>query len=496
MQLPSLGRRDRWVGVAVSANDLKFYIDGAWVEPVVPSTREIVNPATEQTIGAISMGSAADVDRAVAAARAAFRSYGQTSKAERIALFESIVDAYRPRINDIADTVRSEMGAHAAFAHSFHAAAPIDTLLRMVEILKTYEFGRQQGTTLIMREPIGVCGLITPWNAPIASIVGKMTPALAAGCTVVVKPSEIAPLSPIILAEILDRAGVPKGVFNLVNGDGATVGQRIAEHPDVDMVSFTGSTRAGVLVAKAAADSVKRVQQELGGKSANIILPDADVEKVVAAGLQRCYVGAGQSCQAPTRMLVHISQQTRAMQVAKSAAEAFKVGDPRASDTTMGPVASKAQYEKVQRLIAAGIEEGATLVTGGLGRPTGLERGFYVRPTVFANVGRRMKIAQEEIFGPVLSILPYESEEDAIAIANDTIYGLAGWVYSGDLDHARRVAMRLRTGRVYLNGAAPDPAAPFGGYKHSGNGREGGIFGLEEYLEVKALLGNALPAVA
>src|SRR3984885_15948057 len=309
MQLPSLGRRDRWVGVAVSANDLKFYIDGAWVEPVVPSTREIVNPATEQTMGAISMGSAADVDRAVAAARAAFRSHGQTSKAERIALFESIVDAYRPRINDIADTVRSEMGAHAAFAHSFHAAAPIDTLLRMVEILKTYEFGRQQGTTLIMREPIGVCGLITPWNAPIASVVGKMTPALAAGCTVVVKPSEIAPLSPIILAEILDRAGVPKGVFNLVNGDGATVGQRIAEHPDVDMVSFTGSTRAGVLV-----------------------------EKVVAAGLQRCYVGAGQSCQAPTRMLVHISQQTRAMQVAKSAAEAFKVGDPRAADTTMGPV--------------------------------------------------------------------------------------------------------------------------------------------------------------
>jgi aldehyde dehydrogenase (NAD+) len=482
--------------VAVAANNLKFYIDGAWVDPLVPCQRQVVNPATEETIGSISLGSAGDVDRAVAAAKAAFRSYGQTSKAERIALFESIVDAYRPRIDDIADTVRAEMGAHAAFAHSFHAAASIDTMLRMVEILKTYEFGRQHGTTLIMREPIGVCGLITPWNAPMASVVGKMTPALAAGCTVVVKPSEIAPLSPIILAEIMDRAGVPKGVFNLVNGEGATIGQRIAAHPDVDMVSFTGSTRAGVLVAKAAADSVKRVQQELGGKSANIILPDADVEKVVAAGLQRCYVGAGQSCQAPTRMLVHVSQHTKAMQVAKSAAEAFKVGDPRAADTTMGPLASKAQYEKVQSLIAAGIEEGATLVTGGLGRPRGLERGFYVRPTVFANVGRRMKIAQEEIFGPVLSILPYEDEEDAIAIANDTIYGLAGWVYSGDLDHARRVAMRLRTGRVYLNGAAADPAAPFGGYKHSGNGREGGIFGLEEYLEVKALLGSAVPAVA
>jgi aldehyde dehydrogenase (NAD+) len=459
--------------VVVAANNLKFYIDGAWVDPLVPCQRQVVNPATEETIGSISLGSAADVDRGVAAAKTAFRSYGQTSKAERIALFESIVDAYRPRIDDIADTVRSEMGAHAAFAHSFHAAASIDTMLRMVEILKTYEFARQHGTTLIMREPIGVCGLITPWNAPMASVVGKMTPALAAGCTVVVKPSEIAPLSPIILAEIMDRAGVPKGVFNLVNGEGATVGQRIAAHPDVDMVSFTGSTRAGVLVAKAAADSVKRVQQELGGKSANIILPDADVEKVVAAGLQRCYVGAGQSCQAPTRMLVHVSQQAKAMQVAKSAAEAFKVGDPRAADTTMGPLASRAQYEKVQ-----------------------LERGFYVRPTVFANVGRRMKIAQEEIFGPVLSILPYEDEEDAIAIANDTIYGLAGWVYSGDLDHARRVAMRLRTGRVYLNGAAADPAAPFGGYKHSGNGREGGIFGLEEYLEVKALLGSAVPAVA
>src|SRR5579863_6056201 len=482
--------------VAVAANDLKFYIVGAWVDPLVPCQRQVVNPATEEAFASVSMGSAADVDRAVAAAKTAFQSYGQTSKAERIALFESIVEAYRPRIDDIADAVRSEMGAHAAFAHSFHAAASIDTMLRMIEILKTYEFGQLHGTTLIMREPIGVCGLITPWNAPIASVVGKMTPALAAGCTVVVKPSEIAPLSPVILAEIMDCAGVPKGVFNLVNGEGATVGQRIAEHPDLDMVSFTGSTRAGILVAKAAADSVKRVQQELGGKSANIILPDADVEKVAAAGLQRCYVGAGQSCQAPTRMLVHVSQQAKAVRAAKAAAEAFKVGDPRAADTTTGPLANRAQYEKVQSLIAAGIEEGATLVTGGLGRPRGLERGYYVRPTVFADVGRRMKIAQQEIFGPVLSILPYEDEEDAIAIANDTIYGLAGWVYSGDLDHARRVATRLRTGRVYLNGAAPDPAAPFGGYKHSGNGREGGIFGLEEYLEVKALLGSSLPAVA
>jgi aldehyde dehydrogenase (NAD+) len=313
---------------------------------------------------------------------------------------------------------------------------------------------------------------------------------------VVVKPSELAPLSPIILAEVLHRAGVPRGVFNLVNGDGATVGQRIAAHPDVDMVSFTGSTRAGVQVAKAAADSIKRVQQELGGKSANIVLPDADIAQVVAAGLQRCYVGAGQSCQAPTRMLVHTTQHEEALAVAKVAAEAFKVGDPRAAATTMGPLANRAQFEKVQRLIAAGIAEGATLVTGGLGRPPGLERGFYVRPTVFGNVGRRYTIAQEEIFGPVLSILPYGSEDEAVSIANDTIYGLAGWVYSADLDRARKVALRLRTGRVYLNGAPPDPAAPFGGYKQSGNGREGGLFGFEEYLEVKALLGSNLPATA
>jgi aldehyde dehydrogenase (NAD+) len=480
----------------MSANNLKFYIDGAWVDPIAPNQLDVINPATEQSVAPISMGSAADVDRAVAAARAAFRSYSQTSKAERISMLEAIVAAYKPRIPEIAAMVTAEMGSHAAFALAFHAAAPLDTFLRVIEILKSYEFEHVQGSTLIVREPIGVCGLITPWNAPVASVVGKMAPALAAGCTVVVKPSEIAPLSTIILAEVLHRAGVPKGVFNLVNGDGATVGQRIAGHPDVDMVAFTGSTRAGVLVAKAAADSVKRVQQELGGKSANIVLPDADIDKVVAAGLQRSYVGAGQSCQAPTRMLVHRDQHAQALAVAKAAAEAFKVGDPRLAATTMGPLASKAQYEKVQRLIAAGIAEGATLVTGGLGRPAGLDRGFYVRPTVFGDVGRRYAIAQEEIFGPVLSILPYDSEEDAISIANDTMYGLAGWVYSADLNRARSVALRLRTGRVYLNGAPADPAAPFGGYKHSGNGREGGVFGFEEYLEIKALLGSAVPSAA
>jgi aldehyde dehydrogenase (NAD+) len=480
----------------VSANDLKFYIDGEWVDPLIPRRQAVINPATEQTAGLISMGDAADVDRAVAAAKAAFPWYSQTTQAYRIGMLESIIAVYMTRIDEIAETVTAEMGSHAAFASAYHAAAPVSTFQNIIEILKSYEFGRVQGSTLIFREPIGVCGLITPWNAPVASVVGKVAPALAAGCTVVVKPSELAPLSPLILAEVMHRAGVPKGVFNLLNGDGASVGQRIAAHPDVDMVSFTGSTRAGILVAKAAAESIKRVQQELGGKSANIVLPDANVAKVVAAGLQRCYVGAGQSCQAPTRMLVHVSQHAEAMSIARAAAEAFKVGDPRSADTTMGPLANKAQFDKVQRLIAAGIAEGATLVTGGLGRPQGLEPGFYVRPTVFGNVGRRYTIAQEEIFGPVLSILPYESEDEAISIANDTIYGLAGWVYSANLDRARKVGLRLRTGRVYLNGAPPDPAAPFGGYKHSGNGREGGLFGFEEYLEIKALLGSYMPAAA
>jgi aldehyde dehydrogenase (NAD+) len=474
----------------MSVNRLKFYIGGAWVDPAQPATLDVVNPATEEAFARISSGSEADIDRAVAAAQAAGEDYAKSTRAERIALIRSIIAAYLPRVEEIAATVTAEMGAPAEFARAFHALGPVSILKQTIDLLERYDFDRALGSTLITREPIGVCGLITPWNAPVASVVTKTITAIAAGCTVVVKPSEVAPLSPIIFAEVMHSAGVPPGVFNLVNGTGATVGQRIASHPDVRMVSFTGSTRAGVLVAKAAADSVKRVHQELGGKSANIVLPDADIEKVASAGLQRCYVGGGQSCQAPTRMLVHRSQQERAVAAAKRAAEAYSVGDPRAPGTTLGPVASRAQFEKVQRLIAAGIAENATLVTGGLGRPEGLKRGFFVRPTVFADVGRRFTIAQEEIFGPVLSILPYDSEEDAISIANDTPYGLAGWVYSGDLERARRVARRMQTGRVYLNGAPPDPAAPFGGYKHSGNGRENGTFGLEEFLEVKALLGS------
>lgn len=474
----------------MSSNDRQFYIDGTWMEPFKARPLSVVNPATEEVIGEVSLGCDADVDRAVAAARSAFARYSQTTVRERIALIESIIAAYERRIPEIAHTVTAEMGSPASFALNFHAMGPVGVWRQMITILENYAFEQPQGSTLLVREPIGVCGLITPWNAPVAAIIGKAAPALAAGCTVIVKPSEVAPLSPIILAEILHEAGVPPGVFNLVNGAGADVGQRIAAHPDIDMVSFTGSSHAGVLVARAAAESVKRVQQELGGKSANIILPDASLEQFVTAGVQRCYVGGGQSCQAPTRMLVHRSQHDSAIEIARSAAEAFRVGDPTDPDTTMGPVASSAQFEKIQRLIAAGIVEGATLATGGLGRPTALTRGFYVRPTVFGNVRRHHTIAQQEIFGPVLSILPYESEEEAISIANDTCYGLAGWVYAADLDHARSVAMRLRTGRVYLNGAPPDPAAPFGGYKRSGNGREGGVFGFESFLEIKALLGS------
>ncbi len=476
-------------------NRLKFYIDGAWTDPKVPRSFQIIDPATELPLADISMGGAADVDAAVAAARRAFATYSQTSKSERIELLGAVLQAYRARMAEIASVITAEMGSPAGFARDFHASAPTHTLTQMMDILRTYDFERALGTTQIVREPIGVCGLISPWNAPLGTLMNKIVPALAAGCTVVAKPSEYSPLSAVILAEIMHQAGVPQGVFNLINGDGPSVGQAIAAHPDIDMISFTGSTRAGALIAKAAADSFKRVHQELGGKSANIILPDADIEKAATAGLQRAFVGGGQSCQAPTRMLIHRSQQERALQAARAAAEAVIVGDPNDPRTTMGPLVSRAQFDKVQRLIGAGIAEGARLVTGGLGRPANMLRGYFVKPTVFGDVGRKFAIAQEEIFGPVLSILPYETEEEAIAIANDTPYGLAGWVYSGDLDRARRVAMKMRTGRVYLNGAPADPAAPFGGYKHSGNGREGGVFGLEEFLEMKALLGSNAQAI-
>jgi aldehyde dehydrogenase (NAD+) len=467
----------------------KFYINGEWVAPVEPRVFAVINPATEEKVAEISLGSARDVERAVAAAKAAFPGFARTSKEERLALLQRIVDAYKARADELAQTITKEMGAPAWLASRAQAAVGMAHLMQMLAVLKEFSFERVLGKTLIAREPVGVCGLITPWNWPMNQIACKVVPALAAGCTMVLKPSEYTPLDAILFAEILHSAGVPKGVFNLVNGDGPTVGQALASHPDIDMVSFTGSTRGGIAVAKAAADTVKRVHQELGGKSANIVLPDADLQKAVAGGVQACFLNSGQSCDAPTRMFVHRPQHDQAAAIAKAAAEATKAGDPNTKGTSIGPVVNEAQFRKIQKLIETGIAEGATLVTGGPGRPDGINRGYYVRPTVFANVKPEMTIAREEIFGPVLSILPYDSEEQAVRMANDTVYGLSGYVQSGDLEHARRVAARLRTGQVRLNGAGPDFAAPFGGYKQSGNGREWGEFGLHEFLETKAIIG-------
>ena len=472
-----------------SPNSLKFYIDGAWVDPVERRPLDVINPATEQPVAQISLGGAADVDRAVKAARAAFPAYSRTTKAERIALLERIVEAYKARYDDIAKAISQEMGAPTTLATKAQAATGVGHLKQMIAVLGEYEFEHMQGKTRIIREPIGVCGFITPWNWPINQITCKVAPALAAGCTMVLKPSEIAPLNAIIFAEVLHAAGVPKGVFNLVNGDGATVGQAIAAHPGVDLVSFTGSTRAGIMVAKTAADTVKRVHQELGGKSANIILPDADLKKAVADGVRNCFRNSGQSCNAPTRMFVPRDQHADAVAVAREAAEGVKVGPPDGADTGIGPVVSETQFNKIQRLIETGVKEGATLVTGGPGRPAGLDRGYYVKPTVFADVKPDMTIAREEIFGPVLSILPYDTEQQAIDLANDSVYGLAGYVSSGSPDNARRVASALRAGQITINGAPGDVAAPFGGYKQSGNGREWGKYGFEEFLEVKAVMG-------
>jgi aldehyde dehydrogenase (NAD+) len=467
----------------------KFYINGEWVAPVEPRVFAVINPATEEKVAEISLGGARDVERAVAAAKAAFPGFARTSKEERLALLQRIVDAYKARADELAQTITKEMGAPAWLASRAQAAVGMAHLMQMLALLKEFSFERMLGKTLIAREPVGVCGLITPWNWPMNQIACKVVPALAAGCTMVLKPSEYTPLDAMLFAEVLHSAGVPKGVFNLVNGDGPTVGQALASHPDIDMVSFTGSTRGGIAVAKAAADTVKRVHQELGGKSANIVLPDADLQKAVAGGVQACFLNSGQSCDAPTRMFVHRPQHDQAAAIAKAAADATKAGDPNTKGTSIGPVVNEAQFRKIQKLIETGIAEGATLVTGGPGRPDGINRGYYVRPTVFANVKPEMTIAREEIFGPVLSILPYDSEEQAIGMANDTVYGLSGYVQSGDLEHARRVAAQLRTGQVRLNGAGPDFAAPFGGYKQSGNGREWGEFGLHEFLETKAIIG-------
>jgi len=468
---------------------LQHYIDGRWVDSSEPRTFDVIDPSTEERIGRIALGGSKDVDLAVAAARRAFESYSRTSRDERLALLRTIAAEYQKRYAELAKTISQEMGAPLWLSNAAQAASGLGHLSEAIRILETYEFETLRGTTLIRREPAGVCGFITPWNWPVNQIMCKVAPALAAGCTMVLKPTEIAPLNAILLAEIFHAAGVPAGVFNLVNGDGPGVGTAIASHPGIDLVSFTGSTRAGVLVAKAAAETVKRVTQELGGKSANVILDDADLAAAVGGGTMGCMMNSGQSCNAPTRMLVPEPLHDQAVQIAKAVADGVKVGPAFAEGSRIGPVVSKAQWDKIQRLVQKGIDEGATLVTGGPGRPEGLDKGYYVRPTVFANVRNDMTIAREEIFGPVLSILPYRSEDDAIRIANDTSYGLAAYVSSASLDRARRVATQLRAGQVNVNGAPPDFTAPFGGYKQSGNGREWGIFGFEEFLEVKAVMG-------
>ena len=467
----------------------QFFIDGAWVAPARAATLDVINPATEQAYTQISLGSAADVDRAVAAAKAAFPAFSRTTREERLALLRKILELYNARYDEIAEAVTDEMGAPSKFAREAQAWAGQVHMEATIKALEGLEFSFQRGTTRIVRESIGVVGLITPWNWPLNQIVCKVAPAIAAGCTMVLKPSEIAPISGIVFAEIMEAARVPRGVFNLVNGDGPSVGQYLAGHPDVAMMSFTGSTRAGIIVAKTAADTVKRVAQELGGKSANIVLADADLTDAVTRGAAACFSNSGQSCDAPTRMFVPADRHAEALEIAKATAATHTVGDPRAAGTVLGPVVSKVQFDKIQRLILSGIDEGATLVCGGPGRPEGLTTGYYVRPTVFGNVRHEMTVSREEIFGPVLSILPYQTEEEAIAKANDSVYGLAAYVSSTNLEHARRVAALLRAGTVNINYPDWDTHAPFGGYKQSGNGREYADWGILEFLETKGIVG-------
>ncbi len=471
------------------SNRQKFYINGEWVELSTDETLDVVNPASEEVIDQIALGGQADVDRAVAAARAAFTTFSETSKEDRMALLERICEVYASRMEELASTISEEMGAPMSLATTAQAPAGLGHFKTTLKVLADFEFETDLGTSLLIREPVGVCAFITPWNWPVNQIACKVAPALAAGCTMVLKPSEVAPLNAILFAEILDEAGVPPGVFNLVNGAGPTVGAALSSHPDVDMVSFTGSTRAGVEVAKNAAPTVKRVAQELGGKSANIILGDADFGKAISRGVFSVCSNSGQSCNAPTRMLVPHSRMDEAAEIARAAAAKVRVGAPDAEDTTIGPVVSEVQFDKIQKLIQQGIDEGARVVAGGTGRPEGLEQGYFVRPTVFSHVDNDMIVAREEIFGPVLVLIGYEDDDDAVRIANDTPYGLSGYVSAGDPERGRAVARRIRSGQIHLNGARADYRAPFGGFKQSGNGREWGLFGLEEFLEVKAILG-------
>ncbi|WP_280218233.1 aldehyde dehydrogenase family protein [Nocardia neocaledoniensis] len=469
----------------------KFYIDGAWVDPLSSATLDVIDPATEQSVSTIAMGNEKDVERAVVAARRAFDSFSATTREERIALLTRVIEVYSARTQELAGAVTAEMGSPAALAVYGHVPAGLGHLQAALEALRDFEFERTVDSTLVVHEPIGVCALITPWNWPLNQIAAKVAPALAAGCTMVLKPSEVAPLSALLFAEVMHEAGVPRGVFNLINGDGPTVGTALSSHPEVDLVSFTGSTRAGIEVAKNAAPTVKRVTQELGGKSANIILDDEAFAEAIARDVSLMFLNSGQSCNAGTRMLVPAARMDEAAEIAARTVGQLVIGSPGDAGTTMGPVVSEAQFNRIQALIQAGVDEGATLVTGGPGRPEGTESGYFVRPTVFADVTNDMTVAREEIFGPVLTLLGYRDEEDAVRIANDTIYGLSGYVSSADTERARRIARRLRTGNVHVNGAQVVRSAPFGGYKQSGNGRESGPYGLAEFTEIKAVFGGA-----
>lgn len=470
-----------------------FYIDGKWTAPATPRELEVINPADEQPYAVISLGSEADVDKAVAAARRAFPAWSATSLEERIALVERLLDIYKARANDMAKAISEEMGAPMKLAIEEQAAAGSYHIKNFIRALKAFQFehalDERNPQERILHEPIGVCGLITPWNWPMNQVTLKVVPAVGVGCTVVLKPSEIAPMSSIVFAEMMEEAGFPAGVFNMVNGDGPGVGEAMSRHPDIDMMSFTGSTRAGVAVTKASADTVKRVTLELGGKSPNLVFADADVEDAVVRGLDHCFENTGQSCNAPTRMLIERPVYDRAVEIAERHTKTVKVGNPAEDGGHIGPLVSETQFNKVQGLIEIAIKEGARLVAGGPGRPEGFNRGYYVRPTVFADVNNEMTIAREEVFGPVLAMIPFETEEEAIAIANDTPYGLSSYVQTGDAERARRVSRQLRAGMVQVNGASRAPGSPFGGYKQSGLGREGGKYGLEDFLEVKAVSG-------
>jgi aldehyde dehydrogenase (NAD+) len=467
----------------------RIYVDGEWVLPAGQERASVIDPSTEEPVAQIALGNAQDVAAPVDAARRAFATWSVSSAQSRAALLDRVHSLILERAELFAQAISLEIGAAIGFARATQVPAGAAHIRVARDIVASYAFRTHRGDTAIVREPIGVCALITPWNWPLYQVTAKVGPALAAGCTVVLKPSELSPLSALLFAQVMQDAGVPAGVFNLVNGNGPEVGAAMAVHPDVDMISITGSTRAGVLVAQAAAPTVKRVAQELGGKSPNVILPDADFALAVAAGVAAGYRNVGQSCSAPTRMIVPRERLQEVERLACAAASAIVVGDPRSPQTTHGPVANRAQFNRVQEMIAAGIDEGARLIFGGSGRPPGLERGFYVRPTIFSGVDSKMRIAQEEIFGPVLSIIAYDSVDEAVEIANDTVYGLGAHVQGQDLAAVRAVAARIRSGQVLINNPAWNPHAPFGGYKRSGNGREYGLEGFEEYLETKAIVG-------